>query len=55
MGIGRSSTLAALVMIRLRCKSDDIFTLISQSHGLTVPDTQEQKNWVLSLTEKLKR
>lgn len=55
MGIGRSSTLAASVMIKLGSNSDAIFEMISQSRGLKVPDTQEQKNWVLSLTEKLKR
>jgi protein-tyrosine phosphatase len=54
MGIGRSSILAASVMIILGCEGSAVFEIISQYRGLQVPDTEGQKNWILSIEEKLK-
>lgn len=54
MGIGRSSILAAAVMIKLGYEATKIFEIIGKYRKLNVPDTEEQKNWLLSLEDKLK-
>lgn len=53
MGIGRSSMLAAAVLIKMGCPTQGIFELISQFRGLEVPDTEEQKAWILSMANRL--
>ena len=55
MGIGRASTLAAAVMIILGFEGKGIFDIISKYRKLNVPDTDEQKNWFLSIEDKLKK
>ena len=55
MGIGRSSTLAAAILIKLGYEGANVFDVIGQYRKLKVPDTEEQKNWILSLEKKLKR
>ncbi len=54
MGIGRASILTAAVMIRLGYEGKGIFEIISKYRGVQVPDTEEQKNWILSIEDKLK-
>ena len=54
MGIGRSSVLAAEVLIKMGCPAKGIFEHISQCRGLEVPDTTEQKAWIMSLAKWLK-
>ena len=49
MGIGRSSMLAAAIMIIMGCDSSTVFDLITRCRGLPVPDTQLQEAWVLAL------
>ncbi len=53
MGIGRSSMLAAAIMINLGYKGENVFEIIGKHRKLEVPDTGEQKNWILSLEKKL--
>ncbi len=53
MGIGRSSILAAAVMMILGCEGKDIFKTISKYRKLNVPDTEEQKYWILSIEDRL--
>jgi len=55
MGIGRASILAAAIMINLGCDEKNVFQNISKFRKLQVPDTEEQKNWILSIAEKLKK
>jgi len=55
MGIGRASILAAATMINLGYDGKDIFEIIGKYRKLKVPDTNEQKNWILSIEEKLKK
>ena len=55
MGIGRASILAAAVMIRLGFEATAIFEKIGKYRKFKVPDTDEQKNWILSLDEELKK
>lgn len=47
-GIGRASVLAALVMIHHHITAEDAFKIISQSRGLSVPDTKEQYQFVVN-------
>lgn len=49
MGIGRSSLLAAAVLLEFGMKKDEVFDQIGKYRGMNVPDTQEQKTWLLSL------
>jgi len=55
MGIGRSSILAAAIMISLGCEGENIFETISKYRTLKVPDTEEQKDWILSIEDKLNK
>jgi protein-tyrosine phosphatase len=45
-GIGRSSTIAAAVLIRLGVTPADACTTISAARGMRVPETQRQRNWL---------
>ena len=47
MGIGRSSMIAAGVLMRLGMQGERAFALLATSRGLAVPDTEEQRQWAL--------
>jgi hypothetical protein len=53
MGIGRSALVAACVMVSLGLHTKIAFDLIEEARGVPVPDTDEQKRWVESLSTKL--
>lgn len=55
MGIGRSSMLIAAIMLRLGYKGREVFDIIGKHRQLEVPDTEEQKNWILSIENDIKR
>lgn len=44
-GIGRSSLLAAAIIILLGYSADSAWTLISDARGIQIPDTGEQRSW----------
>ena len=46
MGIGRSSMIAAAVLIKDKMNANEIFDKISQIRELKVPDTEEQIEWL---------
>ena len=46
MGIGRSSLIAASLLVLQGLSSDRAFELIIAARGHTVPDTAEQRAWV---------
>lgn len=46
MGIGRSSIIAAAILLQKGNEVKDVIELISKARGLTVPDTEEQLNWL---------
>ena len=48
-GIGRSSLMAATVLCELGMSPDNALQEISRARGLQVPDTQKQRDWILSL------
>src|SRR6476659_3550525 len=45
-GIGRSSLVAACVLVTSGASSGNAFRQIESARGVFVPDTPEQKNWV---------
>jgi protein-tyrosine phosphatase len=48
VGIGRSSLVAACVLTRFGYDASNAFVMIGASRGVTVPDTEAQRNWVIS-------
>jgi hypothetical protein len=46
--IGRASLLAASVLIRLGWDANAAFSAIQLARGCPVPDTEQQRRWVLS-------
>ena len=46
MGIGRSSIIAASILLRAGLKADKIIDNISKIRGLRVPDTDQQLQWL---------
>lgn len=52
-GIGRSSLIAACVLIASGENSTEAFQRISTARGRPVPDTVEQKEWVKSLAPEM--
>jgi protein-tyrosine phosphatase len=49
-GIGRSSTLAAAVMVLEGADPEDVWARISAARGLPVPDTTGQRAFIATLT-----
>ncbi|MCX7066135.1 MAG: dual specificity protein phosphatase family protein [Methylococcales bacterium] len=47
-GIGRTGIVAAGVLLHCGFEPDAAFRLISAKRGIQVPDTDEQRNWILS-------
>lgn len=48
-GIGRSSLVAASVMVQFGHGVDESFALITAARGVAVPDTRAQHDWVRAL------
>jgi protein-tyrosine phosphatase len=46
--IGRSTLMAAAVLIHLGWTPEQALRAVEQARGCTVPDTDEQKNWILA-------
>jgi len=44
--IGRSSVVAASLLVRSGMKNTEVWRMISSSRGTSVPDTEEQRDWV---------
>jgi protein-tyrosine phosphatase len=52
-GVGRSSVIAATVKILRGDSSETIFEEIGAARGCSVPDTQEQRDWLMNLVTKI--
>ena len=52
-GIGRSSLVAACVLVTSGESSGNAFRQIESARGVSVPDTTEQKNWVASFMQNV--
>jgi protein-tyrosine phosphatase len=48
-GIGRSSLLAASLMVLNGTAPDEAWRLISEARGRTVPETTDQRDWIFGL------
>ncbi len=55
MGIGRSSLVAACLLVMSGRSARQAFESISRVRGIDVPDTVDQIEWVESMTEQLRR
>src|SRR5713226_2421920 len=53
-GIGRSSMIAACLMVQNNMEADEAFSRIAAGRGCPVPDTEEQSAWVRSHTKELR-
>lgn len=51
-GIGRSTTLAACVLICLGRDGATALDMIAEARGIEVPETEEQRQWILSFAQK---
>jgi protein-tyrosine phosphatase len=51
-GIGRSSVAAAALLCHLGVTAPDALTLISKARGIEIPDTEEQRAFILGLDKK---
>jgi protein-tyrosine phosphatase len=49
MGIGRSTLIAAAVLLNFDKTTKDIIEKISEVRGLRVPDTEEQLKWLFNM------
>jgi protein-tyrosine phosphatase len=49
-GIGRSSLLAASIMVLRGLEPDDAWARITKARGHQVPDTQQQREWVRTVS-----
>jgi cyclin-dependent kinase inhibitor 3 (CDKN3) len=47
-GIGRSSLIAAAALICLGVEAGDALVRIKEARGVSVPDTDEQRDWILN-------
>ena len=54
MGIGRSSLVAACLLVKAGLKPREAFRTISRDRGIDVPDTEGQIEWVASMVDRLK-
>ena len=52
-GIGRSALIAACVLVASGEEPSNAFTRIAAARGSSVPDTQEQRDWVIKFSSKL--
>jgi protein-tyrosine phosphatase len=51
MGIGRSALVAACLLKSQGIGVDEAFAMISRARGFSVPDTEEQREWVQRFAE----
>jgi len=51
-GIGRSSIVAACAMICAGIEARDALSRIKEARGVSVPDTDEQREWILAFAKK---
>jgi protein-tyrosine phosphatase len=54
-GIGRSTTLAACVLILLGVNGEVALDMIAAARGLEVPETEAQRQWILGFCEVARR
>ena len=53
-GIGRAGIVVASVLVRSGMDAEPAFELVSEKRGVSVPDTEEQLNWVVAHQKALR-
>jgi protein-tyrosine phosphatase len=53
-GIGRSSLIAACVQVCLGVEALQALSLIREARGVSVPDTEEQREWIMAFGRTFK-
>ena len=53
-GIGRSTTMAACVLILLGVDGEDALNMIASARGLEVPETEAQRQWILDFSRAVR-
>ena len=51
-GIGRSGIIAAATLVALGRRPDEALVEVERARGRPVPDTEEQRDWVLALNPR---
>ena len=46
-GIGRAGMLCSAILIEQEIKPQEAIEKISEARGVTIPDTEEQKRWIM--------
>jgi protein-tyrosine phosphatase len=54
-GIGRSSLIAASALICLGIEAGAALALIKEARGVSVPDTDEQRDWIMAFGKTYQR
>jgi predicted protein tyrosine phosphatase len=54
-GIGRASMIAACALICLGIEASDALARIKTARGLTVPDAEEQRDWIIAFGRTYER
>ena len=54
-GIGRSTTLAACVLVWLGVNAEVALDMIADARGIEVPETEMQRQWILQFPETARR
>jgi len=52
-GIGRSSLIAACALVCSGTSPDTVFEIIGKARGVSVPDTEGQRDWVVSFKDAI--
>ena|SRR5690348_2207953 len=52
-GIGRSAVLAACLLVSAGLQPDAAFARLTKARGCTVPETQEQREWVMQFSREI--
>jgi protein-tyrosine phosphatase len=52
IGLGRSAVVAACVLVKLGLPVESAWKAIQEARGLSVPDTPEQRAWVMTFCRK---
>lgn len=47
-GIGRTGLVTAAVLLHSGMEPEEAFSLVSEKRGIVVPDTEEQRNWLVT-------
>jgi protein-tyrosine phosphatase len=54
-GVGRSTVLAASVLIQLHIDGGTALDMIAEARGIEVPETEAQRQWVLSFCQTVRQ